>query len=122
MKRGFTLIELIGVIVILGILALIIYPIINDTFIESSENISKNQKESLENVARMWGAQNTESLSETKPYYLTIETLKRSGLLENKDIIDPDTNEEVKGCIKIEYKTNKFVYTYDIYKDVTSCH
>ena len=101
MKRGFTLIELIGVIVILGILALIIYPIINDTFIESSENISKSQKESLENVARMWGAQNTESLSETKPYYLTIETLKRSGLLENKDIIDPDTNEEVKGCIKI---------------------
>lgn len=121
-KKGFTLIELIGVITILGILTLIIYPVIKDVFNDSSSNLSKNQKESLENVARMWGTQNTDLLSETEPYYLTIDTLKRSGLLENKDILDPETEEKIKGCIKIEYKTNKYVYTYDEYSNVESCH
>lgn len=122
MKRGFTLIELLGVIIILGMIAIIVYPIINNVFVDSSTNLSDNQKESLENIARMWGAQNTDVLSETEPYYLKIEDLKKSGLLENKDILDPDTEEEIKGCIKIEYKTNKYVYTYDEYKNIEGCH
>ena len=70
----------------------------------------------------MWGAQNTDLLSETEPYYLTIDTLKKSGLLENKDILDPETEEKVKGCVKIEYKTNKYVYTYDEYESIEGCH
>lgn len=122
MKKGFTLVELIGVIVILGILALIIYPVINGVFIDSSSNLSDSQKKSLENIARIWGTKNTELLSETEPYYLTIDTLKRSGLLENKDILDPGTEEEIKGCIKIEYQTNKYVYAYDEYQDIQGCH
>ena len=48
-KKGFTLIELIGVITILGVLVLIIYPVIEDVFNDSSSNLSKSQKESLEN-------------------------------------------------------------------------
>ena len=121
-KNGFTLIELIGVITILGVLVLIIYPVIDDVFNDSSSNLSKNQKESLENIARMWGAQNTDLLSETEPYYLQIEDLKKSGLLENKDILDPETETKVRGCIKIEYKNNKYVYTYDEYKSIQGCH
>lgn len=120
-KNGFTLIELIGVIVILGVLILIVYPIINDAFLTSTVKLSENQKNALENVARIWGTKNTDLLSETEPYYLTIDTLKKSGLLENKDILDPETEENVKGCIKIEYQQNKYIYTYDEY-DVESCH
>lgn len=122
MKKGFTLVELIGVIVVLGILALIIYPVINGVFIDSSSKLSDSQKKSLENIARIWGTKNTELLSETEPYYLTIDTLKRSGLLENKDILDPETEEAIKGCIKIEYQTNKYVYTYDEYQNIQGCH
>lgn len=121
-RRGFTLIELIGVIVLLGMLTLIVYPIINNAFLESTTKLSENQKSALENVARIWGTKNTELLSETEPYYLTIDALKRSGLLENKDILDPETEEQLKGCIKIEYQETKYVYTYDEYKDVESCH
>lgn len=121
-KSGFTLIELIGVITILGVIALIVYPVINDAFLESTTKLSENQKSALENVARIWGTKNTELLSETESYYLTIDALKRSGLLENKDILDPETEEKVKGCIKIEYQENKYVYTYDEYNDVESCH
>lgn len=121
-NKGFTLVELLGVIIILGLLTLIVYPIINNAFNDSTSKLSNNQKSALENVARIWGTKNTELLSEMEPYYLTIESLKKSGLLENKDILDPETEEQIKGCIKIEYQQNKYVYTYGEYKNVESCH
>ena len=38
---------------------------------------------------------------------LTIEELKRSGLVENKEILNMDNKEELTGCIKIYYDNNK---------------
>lgn len=112
MKRGFTLVELLGVIAILGLIALITFPIINDAFSDSSENLLKSQIESIEGVARSWGAQNISKVDDC--YILTLEELKKSGLLENKDVMNPETNEELDGCIKINYdgSINQYTYTY----------
>lgn len=122
MKRGFTLVEMLGAIAILAILVAVAYPTIKDAYENSKSKISDKQVSSLEEVARMWGAKNTDRFSETSPYYLTIEELKRSGLAENKDIINPNTKEQLKGCIKISYSSNKYNYTYDIYENVEGCH
>ena len=118
MKKGFTLAELIGVIIILSILALIVYPIISDSYKDSKKGLSEEQIKSLENVTRIWATNNPEELTEDTPRYVTIEELKRSGLIENKEILDVDNQgTELKGCIKIYYENNKYNYKYDIYEE-----
>ena len=121
-NNGFTLVELIGCMVILSIIMLITYPVIKDSFNSSKTNLSDEQIYSLENVARIWATKNSDELSEDEPRYLTIEELKRSGLVENKEILNMDNKEELTGCIKIYYENNKYNYKYDIYEDVTDCH
>lgn len=117
MKRGFTLIELIGVIVILGIIISIVYPIINSSFNSTTVKISTQQISALEDAARIWGVKNLDQLSEDQPKYLTIDELKRSGIIENKSVLDTETMESITGCIKIEYDalSNQYSYKYGEY-------
>lgn len=112
MKRGFTLLELLAVIIILGMIALISFPNIIDVFSNSSEDLMETQIKQIESVSRVWGTQNMGKIEEC--YILSLEELKKSGLLENKDIINPETNEELDGCVKIVYSasTNQNDYTY----------
>jgi len=53
MKKGFTLLELLAVIVVIGIIALITYPIINDIITSSEKNTFKSSVEELVNVAEV---------------------------------------------------------------------
>ena len=119
MKRGFTLIELLAVIIILGIISLISFPVLKNSFSNSSQNLLDNQIESIENIARLWGTKNVGRLDSC--YILTLEELKTSGLLENKDTINPETKEELNGCIKINYDESINQYTYN-YTEVNLCN
>lgn len=112
MKRGFTLVELLAVIVILGIIAMITIPNFNSIFKSASKKLSEEQISSIEGIARTWGVMNTNKLGEC--YILTLSELKSSGLLENISIIDPETSEELNDCVKISYdaSNNQYDYTY----------
>lgn len=112
MKRGFTLVELLAVIIILGIIALISFPNIINIFLGSSKKLMETQIKQIENVSRTWATQNTGKIGDC--YILTLEELKKLGLLQNEDIINPDTNKELDGCVKIVYSTstNQNDYTY----------
>lgn len=118
MKRGFTLVELLGVIIVLGVIALIIVPNIQKYFTNSSKKVLEQQIKSIENVARTWGSQNTGKLDNC--YILQLEELKKSGFLENIDIINPETDEELDGCVKISYDESINQYRYD-YTEANLC-
>ena len=112
MKRGFTLVELLAVMIILGMIVLITFPNIQKSFNKSSEKLLEKQIKSIENVARAWGTTNNSQFDDC--YILTLENLKKSGLLENKDILNPETKRELDGCVKIMYddSINQYTYTY----------
>ena len=93
-NKGFTLIELITVIVLLGIIASIIVPKINDSIIESKNELASVQMKNIKEAARSWAADNifvTPKPGET--IYITLGDLKNGGYID-EDVINPLTKEK----------------------------
>ncbi len=113
-KQAFTLIELLAVIVILGILATIAVPTIVGLISSSKENTLEEQKNTIIDAAERWGTDNIRSLPD-ESCDVSIEFLKEEGYLESdKDVIDPTTDEEMTGCVRITFDSanNQYKYTY----------
>ncbi len=117
-KRGFTLVELLSVIVLLSLLMIISIP----TYIDSSNSIKKsnleNTKKMLENT--MLSFASIHYIDEIKPSgndcsanncckYYSIEFIKTNQLFQSNDnsIINPVTGQEMTGYIKISYDTEQ---------------
>ena len=117
-KKGFTLIELIGVIVILSILLLIIVPNITGSTQRGIEAATKQSEESAEMAAKLWGTEHLGSMpknnGETKN--VTIDTLVNDGYFDiNKEGKLPN-GKKLTGCVQIKNtkpsKKKKKTYTY----------
>lgn len=114
-NKGFTLAELLAVIAILGIISLIVFPSINEVIKNSKEKAYNIQKDLLINIAKNWALEHTNELSEENDTYVTIDELIQGGYIENEQVINPITDEEMNGCIVIHYKksNNKYTYSYN---------
>ncbi len=114
-SKGFTLVELLAVIVILGLVAVIAVPNVASILNNSKNSLNNNQKEIIESAARQWGIEHV-ALEGNNPSksYVDIKTLQDDGFLEDKSIKNLIDNEDVSLSTKIciTYANNQFVYTY----------
>ena len=86
MKKGFTLTELLGVIVILGILSLLTFPSVINQIRKARTTITSAQQTLIISAAESYiSARPNEYPLDTYPhtYCLTINTLVKAGLLES---------------------------------------
>lgn len=92
-KKGFTLVELLGAITILGILALIAMPTIDAIITKNREKVYNTQIETIKNGLKTWGDGNALALPENSGEYLMINLgiLKKAGFVD-EDIKDPTTD------------------------------
>ena len=113
-KKGFTLIELIGVVTLLALIALVVYPAINSVIKNSKEKAYKDQIELLIKAAKEWGIDNAEDLPEEGgTMSLSISSLLQGGYITNDDVIDPrQSGNTLSGTIIIRYDKNQYVYEY----------
>lgn len=126
-KEGFTLVELLAVIVIIGIIYLIIFPSVT-SFIDKSKEKSYNiQVDLIEKASKKWVVDNTDELLKKDPYHLnninlTLTTLKKDGYLQDEFIENPKTKKIMTGCVVVSYQSNKnqYEYTYEDGKDTYS--
>lgn len=116
MKKGFTLAELLGVIAILGIIALITVPAINRSLNQGKNDLYETQIEQLKKGAQDYY---TEHLSEMPKEVgssacKTIDELQKNGYLP-LDIKNPKTNENfpltTKVCVK---KLTDMEFSYEV--------
>ena len=116
MKKGFTLAELLGVIIILGVIALITFPIVNRNIRESQEQLYATQLEEIELAAEKWAYKNVDLLpiNEGETITVTLLTLKESGDLP-LDVRDPRTEELMPNdmVVTIEFTNNTYTFTVD---------
>ena len=114
-KAGFTLAELLGIIIILAVIALI--------SITSITNIMKENKEDLYNIqidniivgAKTWASSHVFELPENdgESITLTLEQLKQAGFVED-DIINPKTNELFSNDLQVKITKVDNNYKYEV--------
>ena len=125
MKKGFTLVELLGVIVILGLIAMIAIPTINSSLNSSRDKAYDEQVRTIEDTARTYMSKNSLKLpsqTEGSMCCLSVSTIQQAGLLTADDIKNPkykkdSTEEEEKyenfnGTVIITFTNNKYKYEY----------
>ena len=113
-KKGFTLVELLAVIIILGILGLIVVPMVNDTIKEQKEKLYNRQLETIQSSAEGWSTKNSDKITnDGTSVYVNVTTLVNDGYLKNKDIKDPRNNKIMSGRVSISYDEAHSQYVYD---------
>ncbi len=137
--KGFTLVELLAVIAIMGMLAVIMVPTISGVIEENKENSKKNLENSIKSSARAYISDNRYEISlnnnscdnnNTKREILsindktiteskiTVELLVDKGYLKSNsgEIINPKTNKPIKkeeSYIVVTYDCSSKDYKYD---------
>ncbi|MFV0249908.1 MAG: prepilin-type N-terminal cleavage/methylation domain-containing protein [Bacilli bacterium] len=119
--NGFTLVELMGVIIILGLISLIIVPTVNNSLKENKKSLCSTQIDYIVAAAKNYGADNIFSLPDLggDPLVVTLSKLQSNGYLD-EDIVNPLTKKTFSPEPYVTItKTNKG-YTYVIDFDTES--
>lgn len=121
MKKGFTLVELLGVIVILGVLSVLIVPVVNDMMVESKEKIASAQKSSILKAAKNWGRANLFLLPDCDgkakcddTITITLGQVMNDGFLDNQTIKDVNKNKIYSEATEIVIGKSNNQNTYKI--------
>lgn len=119
-NRGFTLVELLGIIVVLGIIATIATPIVQKTIKQNREKMYNVIVEQLIDSSKDWAAKNSSNLPDEdgESVDVTLGELKESGLLQI-NVVNPKNNNVFsnQSYVRITRKNNNFTYdvmTYDL--------
>lgn len=130
MKKGFTLVEILAVIAILGIITMIITPAIGGIIQTSKEKAYDKQIETIVNAAKSYMTENSVNLpAVNKEYTTTVCELEKEGYLKVDNIVNPiyqeGSTEEDKKCkylygnITVTNEAGKFKYQYT---DADNCN
>ena len=119
MKKGFTLVELLAVIIILSILIIIAIPTISEVATSIKKSNLETTKRILEKTMIKYAGQN--DIDEIKPdgdtcklnnccIYYSIDYIREYNIFQAEDgIINPVTGGPLEGYIKVSYDLEKYV-------------
>ena len=113
MKKGFTIVEMLGVVVIITIITLMIIPNILNNINNKRKDISSAAKEMIYDAADMYIKENSSTypIEESAIYCIKIETLVNNGKL-SKPVKDLKTNKE----IPLNYYVKTIINEYNQYE------
>ena len=109
-KKGFTLIEVLGVITILALISTIIIIVSDSANKKTKETLSEVQMQNIKSAASMWRTDNIELIPEDDYYVITLKTLIDGGYI--KDVKDIKTNENYDENLRIGIKMNEIILNY----------
>ena len=113
-KKGFTLVELLAVITLLGIIALVAIPTIDSLLEKNKEKIYQTQIKTIEESLKTWADANASILPENnESITINLSVLKLSGFLDN-DFKDSTTGKCFSNDIKMTIKNVKNNYSYKV--------
>lgn len=112
--RGFTLVEVLGVIVILSILVAIVVPTVSEYIARSKDSYNKSLEKEFVLAGKNYFSMNTKELPRRNSYstFVTLGELESNGLITG-NFVDADKGKckDISYVrVKREYKTNEYKY------------
>ena len=109
MKSGFTLVELLAVIVILAVISLIAVVSVKPLISSSKTKLSETNIKKIEEIAEAFYINEGVSTLDT---CINVSELIDKGYIKGNLIKDPKVGTQIEGSVKVNYKSNKYTYTY----------
>lgn len=114
-RKGFTLAELLAVIVILGIITSITVPIVTDQIDKYKTKVCVTQYDNILNAARSYGADHLTELGKSKT--ITLKTLNDDGYIDASNMKDPITKDTISQDLKIIIEKVGKKYKYFLFNN-----
>ena len=120
-KKGFTLIEVIGVIVVMSIIILMVVPNISDSLTSSRNKAFDVQIEEIKSATKSWSILNSNNLpaDQDDEIIINLLQLKLAGLLD-KDFTNPITGELFPDDMQVKITKKGLSYIYTVLTDTGS--
>lgn len=116
MNKGFTLVELLAVIIILGVLTLVTVVSVNPILKDAREGLSDAQINNIKESASLYYIKYGVGLDdfelENPKDCINVSELIESGYIENDEVTNPKTGEKILGSVKVTYNSNNYIYEY----------
>ena len=97
--NSFTLVELLAVIIILGVIALIVFPVVDNSIKTSKEKSLEITIDNIEQAAYNYSVENDLGQPNVEDKMaIMVSKMQQEGFLET-GIINPVTDEEMQGCV-----------------------
>lgn len=120
MKAGFTLLELLVVILILGFLVMMSVPLVNRVINDVRAEMYESVVEDIKSAAKTWSSDNTSLLpDEGDSITITLGDLKAGGYIKMK-VIDPRTEFYLPNSLEIIISKELNEYIYEINENFIS--
>lgn len=115
MKKGFTLVELLGTITILGVIMLIVSPIARNIINDSKEELYEVQVSNIEDALKNWAVDNSRLLPENEGETITITLgqLKAGGYVE-AELRNPKNNKCFGNDMLLTVTRHQKNYIYNV--------
>ena len=111
MKKGFTLAELIGVMVLVAAIALVTGLVVTKTIQNGKENLLNKQNDMIKNALAIWASNNKPALN--SEYHITLSQLKEAGLIA-ADIKNVNTKEYLPNDMVLKVKNENGIIRYEV--------
>jgi type IV pilus assembly protein PilA len=114
-EKGFTLVEILAVVIIIGILTLVTIPTIDSMIEKNRQKLYSSQINTIKSSLKMWADQNALYLPKTgeDPLILNLGILKLTGFID-KDVKNPKTDACFPNDMLITVTPVKEGYAYSV--------
>jgi len=102
-KNGFTLVELIAIIVLIGVISLIFIPVLDDVLKENKEKVYSTYRKNMVSASETYMIDNNISVNSVEPViYIDLNNLINEGLISKSDC---------QGYVKVKYMQENYFVT-----------
>lgn len=117
-KKGLTIVELLAVLVVIGLMAVVIFPVITGNINDSQNKTNEIQKASIKEAAESYVADNVglNIFLNKDTEEITLNTLIENGYLTG-DYSNPKNGKDydlINSKVTIKKENNSYIYTIDL--------